>query len=446
MKLAYQKIKGKYKDIDVLLKSTTARNITDHHLKFNDDREKRSIFGTLFGGAFSIIGSVMDVIQARRTTAIESSVSAVKNQLLSMNEQFVDLQKSSYTTFLKLFGLTKNLTKTFSEAMSKNAKELRSINNRVRSFEFKLKRYSDTLKYIVSALSEISITYSYNLNQALAELLEYDLYLERFVDGLGDIVNGQLSTSIIPPSQLNKVLDRVKTSVELRKAHLKLLDVPTQAYYNRQNTIFAVYDGKLFIQLEVFTTFDREMLFTLFEISTIPMPFDMTDVSNDIRPYTQLIPNKKFFAVSKNAYMDLDNYQINGCEVYDKLHVCPQATLQRDSDSMSCISNIWYNSSKSDILSHCEFRYLPKHKQEPNVLDTGLEVLISGFETPWTIKCEHDFTMQHFYEVNYAVIPHNQLCGCAIMGKGMHVKTFLEGCYEERDQFRPVFPVNEQST
>ena len=74
---------------------------------------------------------------------------------------------------------------------------------------------------------------------------------------------------------------------------------------------------------------------------------------------------------------------------------------------------------------------------------TGKDVLISGFKTPWTVNCEYEFTMQHYTEVNYAIIPHTQLCGCAIMGIGMHVKSFLEGCAQKkRKPFQPVFPIN----
>ena len=435
------RIKHLYKDINVLLSNTINKNVTNHHSSDNH-RRKRSLLTVLFGSAFKIISTVFDTIQARRITAVESSVSAMDNKLVHLHKDIADFQRSSYTTFQNLYGLNRNLTLAFEQAVNKGRKDMRLINERVSKFEFKLKRQSEALEYIVSSLAEVGVSYTFNLNQALNQLAEYTNFLTRFVDGLSDVVNGKLSTAIVPPHQLESILAEVDASIKIRRPHTHLIHVPTKSYYGRKNCVFVVHNNKLYIQLEVFTKYNNAQTYNLFEIITIPMPFDMSNTSTNARPYTQLIPSKKFFAVSEKSYMDLDPFHLKGCEVYDTLHVCPQATLQRDSDSMSCISSIWFNHSKSDILSHCEFRYFPKHKQEPHVLDTGNQVLISGFKTPWTVKCQYDFTVQHFEEVNYAVIPHSQLCGCAIIGEGMHVRTFLEGCYKERESFRPVFPVN----
>ena len=451
------KIHSKYKDIEVLADTAIKINISDMHndkdftdtnieLNHRSAKEhhiaKRSILSLLFSGVANVFGSIVNTVHARRITALESSVSVMQNNLITVKNQFVDLQRNSYNTYQHLYGLSRNLTTAFDAAIKEGRKHIKDINDRVNKFEFTLRYQSEALDYIVTSLSELSISFNFHVNQAITKLMEYDIFLARFVDGLGDIVNGKLSTSIIPPHQLEEILTQVQNSIELRKAHLEVLDVPTRTYYSRTNTIFAIHNGKLFIQLEVFTMYNKAHMFSLFEIMTIPMPFDMSNTSVKARPFTQLIPSKKFFAVSKNSYMELDQHQIEACEVYDSLHVCPQAILQRDSDSMSCISSIWFNSSKSDILTHCDFRYYPEHRQEPSVLDTGNEILISGFKTPWTIKCEHEFTMRHYHEVNYAVIPHTQLCGCAILGQGMHVKTFLEGCLQERSSFRPVFPIN----
>ena len=223
---------------------------------------------------------------------------------------------------------------------------------------------------------------------------------------------------------------------------MEIIKVAVSSYYNRKDTVFVIHNGTLYIQIEIFTKYKEAEIYNLYEIVTIPMPFDMTDTSTNARPFTQLIPMKKYFAVASKSYMELEQHHLDGCKTYGKFSVCPQAILQRDADSSSCISSIWYKNTKAKVLTLCDFRFLPEHNQQPNVLDTGKEVLISGFKTPWSVNCEYDFSMQHYHEVNYAIIPHNQLCGCAIMGMGMHVKSFLEGCINQRERFRPVFPIN----
>ena len=104
------------------------------------------------------------------------------------------------------------------------------------------------------------------------------------------------------------------------------------------------------------------------------MPFDMTDISTKARPFTQLIPRKKYFAVTSKSYMEFEQHHLDGCKTYGLLSVCHLAILQRDADSSSCISRIWYKKTKSQVLTLCDFRFLPEHDQQPNVLDTGKEV------------------------------------------------------------------------
>ena len=374
--------------------------------------------------------------------ALSSSIMATQTRLLQHEHNYADFKRSSYTSFMKLQDNQNTLAKNFDKYRKEGQNAIKLVNRNMEMFQLEHRLMVETLTFVVDALSNITISYTYKLNAAITQLNEYHTALSRFVDGMSDLTQGKLSTSLVPPYKLEAALNNVTRSAKERKAHMDVIDVAVSSYYNRKDTVFVVHNGTLYIQLEVFTKYKEAEIYTLYEIVTIPMPFDMTDISTKARPFTQLIPRKKYFAVTSKSYMEFEQHHLDGCKTYGLLSVCPQAILQRDADSSSCISRIWYKKTKSQVLTLCDFRFLPEHDQQPNVLDTGTEVLISGFDTPWSVNCEYDFFIQHYHEVNYALIPHNQLCGCAIMGTGMHVKSFLEGCNDQRERFRPVFPIN----
>lgn len=266
------KIYQRYLDLDSVLAHTQPIDI-----KAPTSKRKRFI-GGLVSVISSLIGGATNFLQERRMDALSSSIMATQTRLLQHEHNYADFKRSSYTSFMKLQDNQNTLAKNFDKYRKEGQNAIKLVNRNMEMFQLEHRLMVETLTFVVDALSNITISYTYKLNAAITQLNEYHTALSRFVDGMSDLTQGKLSTSLVPPYKLEAALNNVTRSAKERKAHMDVIDVAVSSYYNRKDTVFVVHNGTLYIQLEVFTKYKEAEIYTLYEIVTIPMPFDMTDM------------------------------------------------------------------------------------------------------------------------------------------------------------------------
>ena len=91
------------------------------------------------------------------------------------------------------------------------------------------------------------------------------------------------------------------------------------------------------------------------------------------------------------------------------------------------------------IRSLCQFDYLPVTSIQPEVMDTGRELLLANFAADWTIECDNNqMTPTRPIEYQYIVIPKSFLCQCSISTGKYVLHANIDSCTDLTEKSNPL--------
>ena len=120
---------------------------------------------------------------------------------------------------------------------------------------------------------------------------------------------------------------------------------------------------------------------SLFSIKTAPVPLDAETYIGEKREYTQIIPETKLIALTKNNYIPLTQAQISLCAKIGYMYYCEYAHLLKKCMEHTCMSAIYYDQGSDIKVKQCKTIVTFDTIRESKILDAGdlfIFIIFSG--------------------------------------------------------------------
>ena len=149
---------------------------------------------------------------------------------------------------------------------------------------------------------------------------------------------------------------------------------------------------------------------SLFSIETAPVPLDAETYIGEKREHTQIIPETKLIAVTKNNYIPLTQVQISLCAKIGYMYYCEYAHLLKKCTEHTCMYDQGSDVKAKQCKTIITFDIIPESK----ILDTGDLLILSNLQKPWTITCKD---VSRVFEIEYStyhILNRSELCECSL--------------------------------
>ena len=198
---------------------------------------------------------------------------------------------------------------------------------------------------------------------------------ERFINELKSyskaicvLSKGYLPISLIPPSKLETILQKVKTALAKTNKNYDLVLNRLYLYYDMKLVMFGIDNDKnLIIQFPVFVEPYMQARLTLYQIETVPVP--LWTQTTKLNPTPQLRIDKPYIALNDETYISLRSQELNTCMKIGYEYFCEEFFVVRSKHRFSCPSAVYFNLNH-EIKQNCNFDYhFNKTDITPLVLD-----------------------------------------------------------------------------
>ena len=210
----------------------------------------------------------------------------------------------------------------------------------------------------------MGILHAYNV-QHLQVISTLHAYSFRMLSAVQTLLQGLLPIQIVPPKDLQKVLESVSGNLLKSLPSFKITHNHIAYYYAHKLVSFAHSPDFLYIRLKIPIT-SGNTNFDVYSVNSLPMPV----ISNKTHGITEIIGHSKYLAVSSDhlLYAELNELGICSDEVYSR---CPEVIVPVERTIHSCTSALFYNDAAG-------IRKLCKHQFTPNIPDSFFKVISLG--------------------------------------------------------------------
>ena len=126
--------------------------------------------------------------------------------------------------------------------------------------------------------------------------------LKQYAQGIRVLSKGYLPISLLSPSKLNIILQKVKQAVQIKNRDCDLVIKRLYLYYDMKLVTFGIGDKKnLIIQFPVFVHPQGQQHLLLYQLETVPVP--IVDKNEQTQSYTQLQTKKPYIALNSETYL-----------------------------------------------------------------------------------------------------------------------------------------------
>ena len=132
------------------------------------------------------------------------------------------------------------------------------------------------------------------------------------------------------------------------------------------------------------------------------------------REYTQIIPETKLIALTKNNYIPLTQAQILLCAKIGYMYYCDYAHLLKKCTEHICMSAIYYDQGSDIKARQCKTIVIFDTTPESKILDASDLLILSNLQKPWPIACKD---VSRVFEIEYStyhILNRSELCECSL--------------------------------
>ena len=371
---------------------------------------------------------------------IKENLDLLKTKMTTLEDQMVSVSQAAFEDIERIMGILWHVQsdlhevfwtlEVFKEAISENQSELADLGN--------------TLDLVIRMFTSI-VDYQEREIQLLMHLISE---LNHILTALDTLSTGHLSHSVVPPFTLKQMVTHTKETLIMRYPEFELVmnDIPD--YYNVPIGSFAYHDGLLTIQVPLLIKPRLQEELKLYQLKTVPVPYhmnpDMVDETESTETYTWLRPTRELLAMSSDTYIGLDRKDLEECMNLGKFYYCQDLFLMKHRNFHTCESAIYHRSEYKEIQELCNFEYYSKLTPDPELLDEGNRILITGLPHGWTYYCLHDDQIPNPVESgDYVIIEKADLCRCSISAGPWYIQENMAYCTEHKDtEFNFYFTTN----
>jgi len=285
------------------------------------------------------------------------------------------------------------------------------------------------------SVSDIEATNNW-LFSILLEQMEYhqlvrSLYNNMF-EGFITLLNGKLSPLIVSQDNLLHVIAKVSDAISSERPMFKLMHNSPAYYYKHADFMLHKSHTKVLITVRFpVTTHDQPL--QLFKILSYPVPINSTSLHA-----TKIMDLPMYLAVNEDfsTYATFTENAIQNCD-HDKYHIhCQFAMPMQTQDQSSCALSL-YQSDKSSIHKHCNFRFIPNAVQ-PTVRQLNQTHFLLINMSSVTLQCKNKQPEQ--IGCHYCII---QLpCNCTLLSTKYVIMPRFTNCFNTQVDVTISHPVN----
>ena len=117
---------------------------------------------------------------------------------------------------------------------------------------------------------------------------------------------GYLPISLLSPSKLNVILQKVKQTVQVKNKDYDLVIKRLYLYYDMKLVTFGIDDQRiLIVQFPVFVHPQGQQHLILYKLETVPVP--IVDKNEEAQSYTQVQTERPYIALNSETYIPSKN-------------------------------------------------------------------------------------------------------------------------------------------
>ena len=119
--------------------------------------------------------------------------------------------------------------------------------------------------------------------------------LKQYAQAIRVLSKGYLPISLLSPSKLNLILQKVKQAVQIKNKDYDLVIKRLYLYYDMKLVTFGIDDQRnLIVQFPVFVHPQGQQHLILYQLETVPVP--IVDKNEQAQSYTQVQTEKPYIA------------------------------------------------------------------------------------------------------------------------------------------------------
>ncbi len=277
------------------------------------------------------------------------------------------------------------------------------------------------------------------------ELSMYDYMIIRaefLMDALDSLSTGHLSHKLVQPSDLQKLVDEVDTNIKNNFPEYTLVLKTVQEYYDMPRVRFQYANGKLVVQVPLYVQHYTQHPLDLYHLVAVPLPYNIN--LPPPQPYTLLHPTTPLLAMSYSTYIPLTPNQLHNCFWFGTLYLCEQTFLSQHHTQHTCELAIFHNVPHTVVQQLCNFTIYESLSPSPQILDSGMEILVANVPIPWTFHCAHETQVPPGTTGGvYVLIPKKSMCQCSISVGQYYIPENIVSCDNSSSQLKLHFTVNQ---
>ena len=398
----------------------TKLNITKQGLATSGEniRSKRAIPALAIIQGVAAIGRMMikginTLVDAKRASSFNNAIKLVNENVQITHDRLITLENrtammaKAIIPVLKDFKAQINNTndrliaqyQMMTRAHDRYNRLFRQTHKTFQIHHLALLMFKDCVTILVGTLQRIHRQY-----------IRYELALDNTLIGIENLNSGYLTHRILDPNILGKYLEAVEDDLEETAPEFEPVFTSVYQYYGNSLISFTNTIDDLLLQLPILIKLKVQVPMSLFSIETAPVPLDAEMYIGEKREYTQIIPETKLIALTKNNYIPLTQAQILLCAKIGYMYYCEYAHLLKKCMEHTYMSAIYYDQGSDIKAKQCKtiitFDTIPESK----ILDAGNLLILLNLQKPWTIACKDVSQVFEIEYSTYCILNRLELC------------------------------------
>ena len=253
--------------------------------------------------------------------------------------------------------------------------------------------------------------------------------LRHYSQAIRVLSKGYLPITLLSPSKLNVILQKVMETVQKQNKNYDLLIKRLYLYHDMKLVTFGIDDKRnLIVQFPVFVHPDNQQHLTLYQLETVPVP--IIDRNKNAQSYTYLKVTKPDIALNSETYISLQIQELKTCKKIGYEFYCEELFVVKHRSQHNCESAIYFDSIAKIIKETCEFQYFyNKTYIIPSVLDGRSEITLANWPKTKYVVCNDN----HEYPIKiprhpYVLLKRSVLYNCNIHAEKHSLLESIAAC------------------
>ena len=245
---------------------------------------------------------------------------------------------------------------------------------------------------------------------------------------------GYLTTSLLPPSKLARILHEVKQVLLKTNKNYGLVIKGMYKYYDMKLVTFGIDQNRnLIIQFQVFVQPYTQKPLTLYQIETILVP--ILDMNEKADSYTWIRIDKPYITLNPDTYISIRTEELRTCKRIGYEYYCEELFVVKSKSKYSCASALYFQLDKQKIKDNCIFDYYyDKIDVKPSILDGGYEIVLANWPSFKRIVCStHNNIPIEIPSHPYVLLNRTILCNCIIEAENNFLLKSIAACDPDGD-------------